>query len=493
MSKPMRRRAFARSALIAALLLTLGACSDRTLPARRIALSDCRLPKVAQAVQCGRLEVPENRDHPDGAKLSIFVAVLPANTLSPAPDPLVLLAGGPGQAASTLGPFALQLSAIRRTRDIVLVDQRGSGRSAPLDCAAFAPDEHAEFDIDPVPKSLLCAWQLADRHVDASQYTTTAFVSDLDAVREALGYSTLNLWGGSYGSRAAQEYLRRYPQHVRSVILDGVAPPSMRISFDVWRTRDDALDDVIAACRASPPCAKAHPDPEETLREIRLALEGGRNITLRDPRTGITRDLHVEFDMVIGALQPLTYAPEAASLIPELLALAQAGDFAPLVAASLVVIGDLPEQFSPALHYSVTCAEDVPRVTRAERINGVADERVRALARRTIAVCDQWPKGTYPADFVQPVKSDVPVLLLSGGLDPVTPPAYGDEVAKTLTKSRHIVARGFGHIVSPHACAPRLIAAFVDKPDFSTLPQTCVDFLEHSKRPPAWPDRLAPQ
>lgn len=472
--------------------MLLAACGEPALT-RSLSLTECRLPKVAQAVQCGELQVPENRTHPEGRKLSIFVAVLPANTLSPKPDPLVLLAGGPGQSASTLGPFAMQLAEIRRTRDIVLIDQRGTGRSSPLDCPAFAPDEHAEFDIDPVPKSLLCAWQLAERNVDASQYTTSAFVADLDAVREALGYPRWNIWGGSYGSRAAQEYLRRYPEHVRSVVLDGVAPPSMRISFDVWRTRDDALDGVIDACRASPACAKAHPDPTSTLRDIRRALEGGKTIVLRDPRTGISREMRVDFDMIIGALQPLTYSPEAASLIPELLALAHDGDFAPLVAASLVIIGDLPDQFSPALHYSVTCAEDVPRVTRTERINGVEDERVRALARRAIAVCDQWPKGALPNDFAQPVQSDVPTLLLSGGLDPVTPPAYGDEVARTLRNSRHIVARGFGHIVSPRACAPRLISAFIDQAGFDRLPQSCIDFLERSKRPPSWPDRLAPQ
>jgi pimeloyl-ACP methyl ester carboxylesterase len=494
MTTPRHRVAALKAlAIAAALTAGLAACSDRTAPARGLTLTECRLPKVAQAVSCGRLDVPENRERPQGPKISIFVAVLPANTLSPKPDPLVLLAGGPGQAASTLGPFALQLSAVRRTRDIVLIDQRGAGRSAPLDCAAFAPDEHAEFDIDPVPKSLLCAWQLAERHVDSSQYTTSAFVADIDDVRAALGYAKVNLWGGSYGSRVAQEYLRRHPAQVRSVVLDGVAPPSMRISFDVWRTRDDALDGVIAACRASAPCAKAHPDPAATLAAIRQALAGGKTISLRDPRTGVTRDMHVEFDTVIGALQPLTYAPEAASLIPQLLALASDGDFAPLIAASLVIIGDLPEQFSPALHYSVTCAEDVPRVTRAERINGVDDERVRSLARRALAVCDQWPKGSFPADFMEPVRSDVPVLLLSGGLDPVTPPSYGVEVARGFPTSRHIVAQGFGHIVSPHACAPRLIAAFIDEAGFTTLPQPCIEFLEHSKRPPSWPDPLAPQ
>jgi pimeloyl-ACP methyl ester carboxylesterase len=276
-------------------------------------------------------------------------------------------------------------------------------------------------------------------------------------------------------------------------VLDGVAPPSMRISFDVWRTRDDALDGVIAACRASPPCAKAHPDPAATLRDIGRVLAGGRSVTVRDPRTGLAREMHIDFETIVAALQPLTYAPEAASLIPELLALAQNGEYAPLLAASLVIVGELPDQFNAALHYSVTCAEDVPRVTRDERINGVADGRVRTLARRAISVCDQWPKGTYPADFAQPVKSDIPVLLLSGGLDPVTPPAYGNEVAKGFPNSRHVVAAGFGHVVSPHACAPALIAAFVDSAGFATLPARCIDFLEHSKRPPSWPDRLAPQ
>ena len=474
-------------------IVAIAGCADRAPGARQIALSECRLPKVAQAVRCGTLDVPENRQHPDGRRLSIFVAVLPANTLSPQPDPLVLLAGGPGQAASTLGPFALSLSAIRRTRDIVLIDQRGTGRSSPLACPAFAPDEHAEFDTDPVPKALLCAWQLAGKGVDASQYTTSAWVADVDAMREALGYRQVNLWGGSYGTRVAQEYLRRYPQRVRSVVLDGVAPPSMRISFDVWRTRDDALDGVIAACRASAACAKAHPDPAATLREVRQALEGGRSVSVPDPRTGVRREMRVDFETIVAALQPLTYSPEAASLIPELLALAHDGEYAPLLAASLTVVGDLPYEFNPALFYSVTCAEDVPRVTRDERTNGVADARVRSLARRALAVCDQWPKGTYPPDFTAPVQSALPVLLLSGGLDPVTPPAYGDEVAKGFPNSRHVIAAGFGHIVSPHACTPRLIAAFVDAAGFDSLSTACVDFLTHSKRPPSWPDRLAPQ
>jgi pimeloyl-ACP methyl ester carboxylesterase len=229
------------------------------------------------------------------------------------------------------------------------------------------------------------------------------------------------------------------------------------------------------------------------LDELRRTLEGGRTITLRDPRTGVPREMHVDYDTIIGALQPLTYSPEAASLIPELLALAHDGDLAPLLAASLAVIGDLPDQFSPALYYSVTCAEDVPRVTRDERLNGVDDPRVRALARRALAVCDQWPKGSVAPDFAKPVASDVPILLLSGGLDPVTPPAYAEQVAQGFPNSRQVVARGFGHIVSLTPCVPRLIAEFVDTAGFASLPQSCIDFLERSRRPPMWPDRLAPQ
>jgi pimeloyl-ACP methyl ester carboxylesterase len=489
-SSKVRVHALAAVVLCAA---ALAACSERPANPRRVALGECRLPKVAQAAQCGHVDVPENRSSPNGRTLSIFVAVLPANTLSPAPDPLVIVAGGPGQAASSLGAFARQLTDVRRTRDIVLVDQRGTGRSSPLDCAAFAPDEHAEFDSDPVPKATLCAAQLAAKGVDASQYTTSAFVADLDDVRAALGYARWNVWGGSYGTRVAQEYLRRHPDRVRSMVLDGVAPPALRIAFDVWPTRDHAIDRVIAACQGSPSCAQAHPALDTIFDDLQRDLAGGRTVALTDPRTGATRDIRIDFDNIVAALQPLTYAPEVATLVPELLALARHHEYAPLLAASLTVVGDLPYAFSPALYYSVTCAEDIPRVTPAERANGVADPRVRHLAALSIAVCDHWPKGTYPADFASPVQSDVPVLLLSGGLDPVTPPEYAAEVAKHLPNSRQIVARGFGHIVSPNACAPRLIAAFVDAAGFAQLPESCVNFFAQSTPPPPWPDRLAPQ
>jgi len=438
--------------------------------------------------------VPEDRSRPDGRKIGIFVAILPANTLSPKPDPLFVLAGGPGQAASQLAPFGALLNTLRRTRDIVLIDQRGTGRSSPLDCAAFKPDRRDAFDTDPLPKATACETELQARGVDAAQYTTSAWVADVEAVREALRYPRINLWGGSYGSRAALEYLRRHPDHVRSAVLDGVVPPSMKITLDVWPTRDAALDAIIESCKRSAACAASHPDPAETLAAIERDLgTEGKAVSLTDPQTGDTVNTPVTFDLVVGAMQPLTYAPELSSLIPEVLERARDGDYGPLIAAWLVFNADLAQRINVALHYSVTCAEDVPRIDTDDRDKSLERVRAKNLAHRIIGVCDVWPRGTMPADFTEPVQSDIPVLLLSGALDPVTPPANAALVAKTLPNSRQIVAAGFGHIVSPHGCVPRLIAAFVESAGFDTLPASCIEHLEKSVRPPFYSDRLVPK
>jgi pimeloyl-ACP methyl ester carboxylesterase len=490
----VRRAGVLALVVLAALAAGCGDSADTAeAPRRSMALTECRLPKLASAAQCGELEVPEDRARPDGRRIRIAVAVLPANTLTPKPDPLFILAGGPGQAASRLAPFASLLGLVRKDRDLVLVDQRGTGRSSPLDCAAFLPDERAEaaIELDPVPKAAACAQELAARGVDATQYTTAAWVADLDAVRAALGYGRVNLWGASYGTRVALEYLRRHPQRVRSVVLDGVAPPGMRVTLDVWPTREAALAAVLAACAKASSCNAAHPDLAATLARIRRDLgPAGRAVALADPRTGERRTLTLTFDHVLGALQPRVYLPELSALIPEIVGRAAAGDFDPLFAAALLVAGDVAEQVNTALHYSVTCAEDAPRVGPADREAVLSGLQTRALAERVLAVCDVWPRGKAPADATQAVASDVPVLILSGGLDPVTPPANGDVVAKTLPNSRHVVARGYGHGVSPQACAPRLIGAFVADPSFATLPASCVEHFEQSVAPPVWPDRL---
>lgn len=484
-------RSLGAIAIACALVLSQSACDQATTPSRRVALAECRLPRVASAVQCATIEVPESRSAPDARRIRIFAAILPANSASPDADPLVILAGGPGQAASNLGVFAERLTDVRRTRDVVLIDQRGTGRSSPLTCAAFKPTDDDVLETDPLPRARACRDELATGGVDPAQYTTSAWVADLEAMREALGYVRWNLWGGSYGTRVAQEYTRRHPERVRTMILDGVAPPGMVIPVDLWVTREAALQAILTACTASPTCGKAHPGIGDVLGAIEAAFgPGGRDVAIVDPATGASRNVHATFDLVLALVQPLTYTPETAAMLPELLALAADGQIAPLLAALPAPSPTQPEAMNTALLFSVTCTEDAPRVTPAEADRRLAPLPTRTLAERTLAVCGIWPHGAAPADFAQPLASDVPTLLFSGGMDPVTPPAYGTEVARGLARSRHVVAPGYGHIVSPHACGPRLIAAFLDAPDGSTLAPECIKHFETSVPPPLWSSRL---
>lgn len=428
----------------------------------------------------------------EGRKVELFVAVLPANTANPKPDPLLILAGGPGQAASQLAPFASRLTEVRRTRDVLLIDQRGTGRSSPLTCDAFSRRDEplAVLETDPVPKARACAAELASRNIDLTQYTTAAWIADLESIREALGYRAFNLWGGSYGTRVALEYLRLYPERVRSAILDGVAPPDFRIPLDVWPSRERALDAVLAACETQPQCRKRYPDLQGVLaRMVGELAPDGREIHIVDSRTGAATAHTITGEALLASLLPLTYSPELASLLPEVIGRASDGDYGPLFAAAGMVSADFAQDFSAALHYAVTCNEDAPRIAVDDR-RRLSGLRTRALAEKVLAVCDVWPRGKPDAISSQPVTSAIPVLILSGGLDPVTPPENGERVAKTLPNSRHVVARGYGHIVSPHACGPRLIAAFVNDAGFDRLPADCMRDLERSERPPLWSDRF---
>lgn len=486
-------RAACRVAALAT-VVALAACTGERERDRSIDLADCRLPRLATAARCGWVDVPEDRSKPHGRSLRLFVALLPANTLTPKPDPLVILAGGPGQSATSLAPFASRLIEVRRTRDVVLIDQRGTGRSAPLACAAFAPDDDLAdtIDTDPVPRATQCARELAAKGVDVAQYTTATWVEDLDTVRAALGYPRWNLWGGSYGSRVALEYLRRHGARVRTMVLDGVAPPSLKISLGVWSTRERALDALIASCESTPSCRQSQPALGTTLEEIRRQLGSrGREVRVVDPRTGEAQTVTLTFEAVLAGLHPLTYLPELAATLPEIIRRGAQGNWSPLYATAQMVSADLAEHTSIALHYTVTCTEDTPRATLEDRAR-LSGLRSQSLAGKVLAVCEVWPRGTQPSDATAPVQSDVPALLLSGGLDPVTPPAYAEEVAKTLPNSRHVVAAGYGHIVSPHACGPRLVAAFVERAGFDSLPDSCIDYFAKSTHPPLWPDHLAP-
>ncbi len=277
------------------------------------------------------------------------------------------------------------------------------------------------------------------------------------------------------------------------MVLDGVAPPQMAVPRDATVLRERALADVLAACEASTPCRTRHPDLGRALDRLERGFPiSGRRIEFVDPRRGVPRELTLTFDRILGGLLALTYAPERAALLPEIVERAAAGDFAALFAAAQASAGGLAEQINQVLHYAVICNEDAPRVTPEER-RELAALKSGALAASTFEVCALWPQAASTPDLAAPVTSDVPTLLLSGGLDPVTPPAGAAAVAATLSNSRQVVVRGSGHIVSTYACVPRLIAEFVAAASVASLSGACIDFLATTDRPPLWPDRLGPQ
>jgi pimeloyl-ACP methyl ester carboxylesterase len=444
-----------------------------------LALEDCHLSAEGVsdrlAAECGVLAVPENPADPAGQQIELRVAVLRARGRNPAPDPLFFLTGGPGQAATE---SYLQLSGgfaeVNRQRDIVLVDQRGTGQSNPLDCP-LAEDPLAVDTLEEVAAAAAeCA---AGLDADPRLYTTAIAMDDLDRVRAALGYEQINLYGVSYGTRAALAYLRQYPDRVRAVILDGVVPPEEALGLDVARDAQRALDLMFERCAADLDCAAAFPDLRADFAALAARLDAAPvPVTVADPLTGEPLSFDYTYDSFASTVRLLSYAPETVSLLPLLIHTAQArGDLSLLAAQSLLVGGQLADSISQGMGYSVLCAEDAPRLdaAQAEALNAGTYLR-DAQTDQIAAVCAAWPRGETPPAFAAPVTASAPVLILSGEADPVTPPENGAQVAAALPNSLHLVAPGQGHNVILRGCLPRLAAGFVATAGFDGLDTACV-------------------
>ena len=484
-------RAFAVPVL--AVLLFAAGCMAPPDPATKrgsIAFAECRIKDVANTVWCAALTVPENAADPAGRKVGVHIALLPAYVRNRAPDPLVLLAGGPGQAASDIGKLALAFDAVRRSRDILLIDQRGTGKSNPFACKLFDALDPvvAMMQVAPDPDKLReCATGFTG---DPKQYTTPAFVSDLEAVRGALGVDQFNVWGGSYGSRVALAYLRAHPERIRTAIIDGVAPTSMRIIQEALLNGEARLAQTLADCAAAAPCNAAYPKLAPDWAKMQAGFASAKDTSLTHPRTGAVQSVAVDFLAIDGALRTLLYSAEYRTMIPELITRAAAGDLAPLFATSLRIVGDMGQGMNIGLQLSVVCTEDAPRLSPELSEAAKRQPLVATVFERVDAACSAWPKGAVPDEYHAPTAADTPVLVLSGGLDPVTPPANGELAAKSLTNATHIVAPGYAHLVSPFGCTPRLIAHFVDDGNAQKLAEDCVKSLAESKPPAFFVNRL---
>lgn len=467
-----------RRLLPIALLLMSLPVSARTLGS--LEFTDCELaqPGTGATVraQCATLEVPEDPGKPEGRKISLKVALAASRAAEPAPDPVIFFAGGPGQSATeSYASVAGGFSRLRDKRHLVFMDQRGTGGSHRLAC-----DFPEAFDASQVPSETLQVQMardcLADLDADVSQYTTTVAAGDVEALRLALGAPQLNLYGGSYGTRMAQEYARQQPDAVRSIILDGVVPPELVLGSEHAINLEAALKQILAQCSDQAACRQAFGDPFATLHGLLdQARDAPMVVAMRDPVSHAAREVRLDEGTVALIARLFAYAPETAALLPLLMDEAAKGRPQSLLAQAALVFDSLTGQINHGMQLSVICAEDAPRMqARPQDQELVLGD---SLVSVTLNQCSVWPKGPVSKDFNQPLVTDTPTLLLSGEFDPVTPPRYAEQVLASLGKARHLVGKGQGHILLARGCTPRLAAEFVDKLDPVGLDAKCLDPL----------------
>lgn len=462
-------------------LAGLAACTSPPPSAVFERLTPCPAERGLTDAWCGTLGVFENRAAGTGRRIDLALVVLPAETDTPQPDPLFFLAGGPGQgAASMASTVGALFQEVRRQRDLVLVDQRGTGRSHPLTCRPESDSLQEVFLSEQAAVERLerC---LSSLDADLRQYTTTIAMDDLDDVRRYLGYQSVNLYGGSYGTRAALVYLRQHGGQVRSMVLDGVAPPGMRLPLFAARDAAASLRKLLADCDKTPACARAFPGLGARIEALMQRLtKAPARVRLTHPRTGTTETVDVTARAVGNMIFAALYAPLTSAVLPLLVEHAERNDFQPLLA--LATASDVAEEISTGMQLSVICSEDAPRVTRADVLEETAGSVFGGyLAEDQVRACAFWPRGTVDDSYYQPVTSDVPALILSGDTDPVTPAVWGEQVARTLRRSLHVVAPFTGHGVATTPCGASMVAQFIERGNAEALDTACVRKLV---RPP---------
>lgn len=431
---------------------------------------DCRVPGLRNSVVCGTLARPLDPARPDGPRIDIHYAVVPAMARRKLPDPVFLIAGGPGQSAIGVAAQVMPLFArLNNRRDIVFVDQRGTGASAPLECAdpkRESLDQQSAMD-DQVRQALACRDRLLrlpyiHRPDDLGLFTTSIAMQDLDAVRRRLGAAQVDLVGVSYGTRAALEYMRQFPGAVRRAVLDSVAPPDMVLPASFSTDGQAALETLFTSCAAEAACARTYPRLRRDWADLLAGLP--RQASAPHPLTGQPEQFTLTREMVLGQVRGALYSPAMAAALPAAIHLAAAGRIEGLVGIGSVLGSRRGLQLAMGMHFSVVCAEDAPLLDRSHDLPGADFGTSYAeLYRR---VCAAWPRGQVPAAFYLVPPSPVPTLLLSGGLDPATPPRHAERVARALgPAARQVVVPNAGHSVLGVGCARDLLFRFIDAPD----------------------------
>lgn len=473
-----RPRPLPLAGVVAAVILVSSSAASAQPEQSRLELEPCHLDHIAHWAECGSYEVPEDETVPDSRRITLRVAVLPSFAQPAEPDPVFLLAGGPGRSAVAMAaPVTQALGPVNRNRDIVLIDQRGTGQSSPLDCA-FDFDQGA-FDQEAKTEAVRDC--LAGLDADPSRYGTIDHVRDLEAVRRALGYERINLYGTSYGTRVAQVYIREYPESLRAAVMDAVISMETRVGLEMGADAQLALDGVFHRCETDRDCGPRFPDLRRQLEGVLADLEANpRELELTDPVTGAPERIRMDEKVFALGLRAQLYHPQTQRLVPWLIDRAAHGDWTGLVGLTSAVKESQSEVMTEELLLAVLCSEDLADVATPEI---PARERASlfgtALIDEFLGYCTAWPQPARRVDW-NPARSDqLPVLLLSGALDPVTPPYRADEVAATLGNSRHLIVTAGGHTVGDMGCIPELIARFIESRDPEGLDASCIDDLDY--------------
>jgi pimeloyl-ACP methyl ester carboxylesterase len=427
---------------------------------------------------CTDFDVPEDWDAPAGRHIQLHIAIVKSAAAHSQGDLVTYLAGGPGGAATEEYPaVAAAFAPLRQRRGILLIDQRGTGASNALSCAPPSGESQQ------IAQSIADSRQLIEdclstvrQHASPEHYTTTDATRDLEAVRQALGSPQLDLYGVSYGTRMAQQYAGRYPASVRSVVLDSVVPNSLVLGSEHARNLEQALRALFALCTSDQPCKSKFGDTYATLYRLRDRLRmHPEKLSLRDPNNFEPLQLELNVQDLAAIVRLYAYSGVTASLLPLMLHEADQGNYAPLLSQKKLLSDSLGTQISGGMELSVICTEDAdlltPQPGDANTLLGDGFET------RLQSACSIWPKGTRPEGFHRPWESSLPVLILSGQYDPVTPPAYGQEVLTSLSRARLLIAAGQGHAVLASGCIPKLISEFIDQPDPDRLDAHCLNAL----------------
>jgi pimeloyl-ACP methyl ester carboxylesterase len=459
-------------------LLDADGCGHRQGSAK---LRQCRLPGIDEDLLCGKFAVFENRETRTGRTMDLNLVVLPAFDQKTKAEPVFDLAGGPGASSAERAEFYAGAGKdYRRRHDVVCVDQRGTGQSNRLSIPREKTAQYYLSEMFPIDYVRQLRHALEQR-ADLTKYTTSIAMDDLDEVRAWLGYDRINLFGASYGTQAALVYMRQHPEHVRSAILLAVAPTDLKMPLHHSESAARAIDLLLGECEWDAACHGAFPQIRDDWKNVLAQLEKQPARVEYSPPGKAATPVEIQRGVFAEKIRTWMYRSDQAARIPLIVHDAAGGDFAPFLQQAIGP--SIPDFVADGMYLSVTCAEDVPFINPEEARkltegNPFGNYRVFQQTR----ACGMWPRGEIPTDFLDPVRSNAPVLIFSGNMDPVTPPKYGEEVARYLPNSRHVVIPQAGHGVdgmTDPGCIDRIAIEFLS--DAKNLDVNCV---EKMKPPP---------